>query len=152
MPIRKTACHARSPGSFLLNMMAYPYTDSLAHLARAARMPYTIVWTRVRKFGWPVEKALSIPVARRGQKHEPFEKLPIVYRPRPRTYSSRNPNSIAGRARAAGLTVAAVYARLHDGWTLDEALSTPLAPRRSKQGQSIVKGFVLPNERIPDGR
>lgn len=40
--------------------------DSLKGKARAANMPYHVVYQRVKVHGWELEKALTTPVAKRG--------------------------------------------------------------------------------------
>jgi hypothetical protein len=56
----------------------------------------------------------------------------------------KDPNSIRGKARAAGLPYMVVYHRLRAGWTLEKALSTP----KAKRGPSVEPYFW---ERQPDG-
>lgn len=45
--------------------------NTLKHKAKAAGLPYYVVYQRVRLRDWPLEKALSIPVLTRGGQFGP---------------------------------------------------------------------------------
>lgn len=71
--------------------------------------------------------------------------------PKPNKNKEKNPISINGQARAAGIDPCIVHSRLRYGWTLEEALKTPvmtraesaskagLASRRSARARKINK-------------
>lgn len=46
----------------------------------------------------------------------------------------KEPDSLAGRARAAGLPYILVYLRIRRGWTEERALTTPILPRGGQLG------------------
>lgn len=52
----------------------------------------------------------------------------------------KNKNSIAGKARKAGLEPRVVYARMNKGWSLKKALSTPV--RKTKRPAKVEKPTV----------
>lgn len=58
------------------------------------------------------------------------EAKPISVRKRGRPRGSQDPQGIASRAQQVGLSVMTVYQRIHRGWTIEEALSTPKSGRR----------------------
>lgn len=101
------------------NFAAFGRTQCLAEWSREFGINHVTLLKRLDR-GWDAEEALTTPAdTRRGQnnskvtKHELFGEL----------------KTLKEWATAYNLTVAAVYARMKKGKTLEEALSHPLDPR-----------------------
>lgn len=73
---------------------------SLAEAAELAGLPYKQVHYRIKRIGWPVEKALSEPMKRESELHK--------------------------RCKELGLNYHTIYNRVRMGWSEEKALSTPI--------------------------
>lgn len=120
--------------------------SSLAQRARNAGLPLGVVYTRINKHGWSEERALSTPLRkdrstwhrvqrsairqqsgvavatalsriRKGWPEQLALTAPVHYR------YHVNENSIAERARKAGMSPSLIKSRLREGWSWERAIS-----------------------------
>lgn len=81
---------------------------SLAEAAERAGLPYKQVHYRIKRRGWPVEKALSTPI--------------------------KGPSELKRKCEEAGMNYNRVYNRIHVyGWTEEDALNIPIAGKGANQ-------------------
>lgn len=101
---------AQPPKIYTVNQ----FTGTLREHAAALGMTPDSVRKRARQKGLTIEQALAL-----GPPQQP-------------TYQVGKYNmTIADHARRCGLSVQAVYARMHLGWSLQDALSKRIRPRRT---------------------
>jgi DNA-binding phage protein len=93
-------------------------TQSMSAWAREAGLSRTTLFMRLA-LGWGEREAVRTPAGARLVRATKYAHL----------VADKRPQSVAARARKAGMNPSTLYRRLKKGWDLERALTTPMWTR-----------------------
>jgi uncharacterized protein YjcR len=117
------------------------FDRSIIELAKENGISYNTLLNRVKKFGWDPKKAAATPVLSRGRTLEIAREANNELRKKEQSVINADPDNLfkitpqhIELAKKNGISKLTVRSRVYrDGWTVDEAITTPVQEKKSAQ-------------------